>query len=234
MATLREMTNAVLDASDRSISASRSAVNSQVNAAYFEVVRAGKTTLTTAALDLVAGQGDYSLSDLPFLGIKYLAFTDNDMTIYAQPTSLDEIIALRGVSQIVNAQTPYLFALSGFDFLSIYPTPVSTTDATLYYFYRPDPLGSDTDTPPDYILPQEFHDLIVLRALSQSVRTIAKGRNMNGAQMAQVYAGQYEAGLMKLRRHMNRAIGSRNASVQVGPPRRPRYANDIWFSGDNC
>lgn len=229
MATLRDMTNQVLAASDRLWSSDRTAVNSLVNAAYFEVVRVGKTTLTSATLDLVTDQGDYSLSNLPLLSIKYLAMTGNGQTAYAQPTTLDEIINLRGVAPILNPQTPFLFSLAGFDFLSLYPSPSSDTSATLYYYYRPDPLGSDSDFPPDYILPQEFHDLIVLRALSQSARTLAKGRTLNGVSASQSYAAQYEAGLVKLKRHMNRAIGSRSITVQVGQPRRPLLRNDQYI-----
>ena len=231
MATFGELVDRTIDASlKRGTVANRSRAANLVNEAWLEISAVMRLTTTSSVETLTAGTADYSIASaflvtdlLDLREITYTPVGASATTYTLEQTSPAEILDLRLANGASSGVLRY-YALRGLDQLMFWPTPNAADSITLYYTPRATPLAAESDTPS--ALPEEFHDLLSVRAISRLIRQQNHDRAMQ-------YEKTYQNGLADLRRWRNQREGSSGRRAVVGRARRRSYHdNSTFYTGD--
>lgn len=111
-------------------------------------------------ISMTAGQGDYDLQSLhpEILAIEDLYLTSGGSNFRIRRQSTTDILNLR-LFQVTTSPVQ-MYALSGANLLSVYPTPLAGDQFQVYYVPRPTALANGTDDPSSVTLggiPSEYH-----------------------------------------------------------------------------
>lgn len=232
MATFLEMQDRVLDGTLRAGLTDRTEVRSLLNQALLEINAKYRGPTTSYTANLTNGVADYSLTTLvgvPLVTVRSIIYSGTNYTGYnptLEPTTAQDIYEFRTSTQSATGAMRY-YALPDPDKLMVYPTPVTGDQINIIGTPRPTTMASDGDIPT--AIPVEFHDVIVLGALSKAMRVTSPA-------LARDYRLQFIDGLMELRKYRNQHDSSLPKVAIVGSTRNRRNAfhdNSQYFSGDN-
>lgn len=211
MANYLTMQNRVLDATQRPANADRTEIKLLVNDAYQEIaalLRLGRGTFTKT---LVAGDGDYSIStdwlitDLTTINQVTSTQAGQTDTNPLEQITPEEMFDLR---RFPSTGGQRVYTLLGLDTFMIWPLPSAGDTVTVYYTKRPAALVSDGDVPDPLVVPPEFHDAIVVRAICWAVRPMAP--------MSAQYTAEWERCMDRIRGWRSRMRGDAPRRVLIG------------------
>lgn len=217
MSTFVQLYSRVLDYTHRPKNQDNIEAKALVNDAYIHIVSWLRCNpVTSAALPMVAADGDYSLvtdlglTDFSTLRVaRYTAANGATTLNTLSPSTPDEVTALRSANP--SATTPATtYAMSGWDTIMLHPLPAAGDTLTLVYNAVPTVMSADADTPTR--LPVEWHHLIVQRAAATAFEVVDDQR-------ALIHQNAFEAELKRARLWFNSHQSSRGFSPNVNSNR---------------
>jgi hypothetical protein len=146
--------------------------------------------------------------------------------IYPRPqrVSLEELLDRRRLMPL-SSVPPQLYAFTGANLISFYPTPSGADTATLYYVPRPTALSNTADDPSNTAfggIPPEYHDAIEYYAFWRASSYDDSADAMN---YYKLYQGRYR----EIRREVQRTGGVQYPKMRLRS-RLGRHAQNLGFS----
>lgn len=226
MATLAQIRNEVtrvVGLDSTAAGADETLLDGWVNEAVLDILLETRCYVTSAAADLTADEGDYTLHT----NILHVVDSFNEMggnRYRLCQVTPQEILDLR-VSSNAQAASPVThFAVAGDNLLMVYPTPSSDEQLTLYYVPRPTVMSGATDDPSNTTyggIPSQFHRAIVRYAEAEA----ADYRDDKSSGQGDRYRADYLVWLGKIRKHTNQKGSTTTPPFQVrgmwAPPHDP-------------
>lgn len=186
-------------------------ITNWVNQGVVDLLKKTKCYVRADEMILTANQNDYTISSgvLEFVSID-LTPASGAIGAGLRRIGLDEIIERRRVAQVVMA--PYLYAFTGSDLLSFFPTPSGADTATIYYVPLPTSLSGTADDPSNSALggiPVMYHDAIEYYAMARAASY--DDDDGGSANYWKMYQGRFR----EIRREIQRMGGTKLPMMKV-------------------
>lgn len=205
-----------------------SKVKDWINQVYADAVIETEANITSATMDLTAGDYSYTLPS-GISRIKQMIVTPVNGTP-SWPlimTSLDDILRRRqaGGGQATATGSTTHYAVLGLTEFEVYPTPASNDTITVYYLALPAALSADADTP---ILPEPYASKVL------EYGALAEAADFKSDPQEQEYRALYMQWVAKLRAHLTRLGGGQPGQFEIFrsfnfPPHDP--SADVRYLG---
>lgn len=181
-----------------------------VNRGVLDVLRKTRCYVKPDQMVLQANNADYATSQ-SILEIVAFDLTPASGAVGSglKRVGLDEIIERRRVAQVVMA--PYMFAFTGTNLISFFPTPSAADTATIYYVPRPSTMSATGDDPSTSAfgnIPPEYHDAIELYAFNRAA-------SYDDSAEAANYYQLYQRRVREIRREVQRMGGTKLPKMRV-------------------
>lgn len=227
MANLSQMRDRVLDGVKRPGLTDTTEIDRLINQTYRELIARTRTLRVTGTVVLVSGQSTYENFALwtTFSDIRSITLSDSNgvSNRVLERISLQELL-LRQQADPTTA-TVSSYAYDGLYNVIFYGAPqAATSTVTVDYVTRPSEMVVDADVPVG--IPLEFHDTIVLGAISKAVR-------IWNPQYSRLYHEAWMQSLREYRQWLNRTGGAWMAKAVVKGTRSNSlpHDNSTYFSG---
>jgi hypothetical protein len=207
-------------------------ITNWVNKGIVDLLKKTRCYVRADQMILAANANDYTIST-SILELISLDLTPASGAIGSglKRVGLDEIIERRRVAQIVMA--PYMYAFTGSDLISFFPTPAAADTATIYYVPLPTALSNTADDPSTTGMggiPTMYHDAIEYYAMA---RAASYDDDDGGSQQ---YWKMYQGRFREIRREIQRMGGTKlplmKTRSRFGRGRRnfglPPYIDTGW------
>lgn len=218
---LTEFRTRVMSSIGLSGSTEQGYVDNWVNEGVEQVLLRTKAKIKIADVDFTANEGDYELPSI--LALDRITVTWDGRVIPLEPMDSAEIDWHRQYAS--SSACPRYYAVEGHNMIRVWPVPDSALDSEIRYVPKPTAMSSGSDTPDG--LPTEYHPVVEAYAKWKA----AEWDDDSSSQVGRSYLEEYEMGIKRIRRELQRRRGPMAPARLRRPQRVFPVDNGVDYAG---